>query len=60
MSFTYEVIAQIVLIVLSVIVLATIVKAHEEREPLQYYGAYSAGCFVLAGWIGYWIYCINS
>ncbi|AWY03419.1 hypothetical protein PP764_gp53 [Escherichia phage phi G17] len=60
MPFTYEVITKVILIVLSGIVLITIVKAHEEKEPLQYYGAYSAACFVLAGWIGYWIYCINS
>lgn len=58
MSFTHEIIAQIILIVLSVIVLATIVKAHKEKDPVQYYGSYSAGCFVLAGWIAYWIYLI--
>ena len=58
MSFTNEVIAQMVQIVLSVIVLATIVKAHEEEDPVQYYGSYSAGCFVLAGWLAYWIYLI--
>lgn len=60
MSFTHEVIAQIILIVLSVIVLATIVKAHEDKDPVQYYGSYSAGCFVLAGWIAYWIYQVNN
>lgn len=56
----YDVIAKTVLIVLSAIVLFTITSAHKSKDAFSYYGAYSAGCFVLAGWIAYWIFHINN
>ena len=56
----YNVITKTVLIVLSAIVIFTIVNAHKSKFAYCYYGAYSAGCFVLAGWIAYWIYHINN
>lgn len=54
----YDVITKTVLIVLSAIVILTIVNAHKTKFAYYYYGAYSAGCFVLAGWLAYWIYLI--
>lgn len=54
----YNDIAKTLLIVLSAIVIFTIVNAHKSKFAYRYYGAYSAGCFVLAGWIAYWIYLI--
>ena len=56
----YDVITKTVLIVLSAIVILTIVNAHKSKFAYCYYGAYSAGCFVLAGCIAYWIYHINN
>lgn len=56
----YDVITKTVLIVLSAIVILTIVNAHKSKFAYCYYGAYSAGCFVLAGWIAYWIYQVNN
>lgn len=56
----YDVITKIVLIVLFAIVIFTMVNAHKSKFAYCYYGAYSAGCFVLAGWIAYWIYQVNN
>jgi hypothetical protein len=56
----YDVIVKTILIVLSAIVIVTITSAHKSKDAYRYYGAYSAGCFVLAGWIAYWIYHINN
>ena len=52
----YNVITETVLIVLSAIVIFTIINAHKSKIAYCYYGAYSAGCFVIAGWLAYWIY----
>ena len=60
MPDSYDVITKTVLIVLSAIVILTIVNALKSKFAYCYYGAYSAGCFVLAGWIAYWIYHINN
>lgn len=56
MLINFEVIFQLILIVLSVLVLATIVRAHKSKFAYCYYGAYSLGCFVMAGWIAFAIY----
>lgn len=56
MLIPFEVISQIILIVLSVLVLATIVRAHKSKFAYCYYGAYSLGCFVMAGWIAFAVY----
>lgn len=60
MSEIYDVITKTVLIVLSAIAILTIVNAHKSKFAYCYYGAYSAGYFVLAGWIAYWIYQVNK
>lgn len=56
MLINFEVIFQLILIVLSVLALATIVHAHKSKFAYCYYGAYSLGCFVMAGLIAFAIY----
>lgn len=58
MLIPFEVIFQLILIVLSVLVLATIVHAHKSKFSYCYYGAYSLGCFVMAGWMAFALYCV--
>ena len=58
MLITFEIIFQLILIVLSVLVLATIVRAHKSKFAYCYYGAYSFGCFVMAGWMAFALYCV--
>lgn len=60
MLINFEVISQLILIVLSVLVLATTVSAHKSKFAYYYYGAYSLGFFVMAGWIAFAIYCVNN
>lgn len=60
MSEIYDVITKTVLIVLSAIMIFTIVNAHKSKFAYCYYGAYSLGCFVMAGWIAFAIYCVNN
>lgn len=60
MLINFEVIYQLILIVLSVLVLSMIVRAHKSKFDYYYYGAYSLGCFVLAGWIAFAVYCVNN
>lgn len=60
MLINFEVISQLILIVLSVLVLATIVRARKSKFAYCYYGAYSLGIFVIAGWIAFVIYCVNN
>lgn len=60
MLIPFEVISQLILIVLSVLVLYTIIHAHKAKFAYYYYGAYSLGCFVMAGWIAFAVYCINN
>lgn len=60
MLIPFEVIFQLILIVLSVLVLTTIVRARKSKFAYYYYGAYSLGCFVMAGWIVFAIYCVNN
>lgn len=60
MLIPFEVIFQLILIVLSVLVLSTIVHAYKSKFAYYYYGAYSLGCFVIAGWIAFAVYCVNN
>ena len=60
MLIPFEVIFQLILIVLSVLALATIVSAHKPKFAYYYYGAYSLGCFVMAEWIAFAVYCVNN
>lgn len=60
MLITFELIFQLILIVLSVLILSTIVSAHKSKLTYCYYGAYSLGCFVMAGWVAFAIFCVNN
>lgn len=60
MLIPFEVIFQLILIVLSVLVLTTIVRAHKSKFAYYYYGAYSLGCLVMTGWIVFAIYFVNN
>lgn len=60
MLINFEVISQLILIVLSILVLATIVRAHKSKFAYCYYGAYPLGCFVMAGWVVFVIYYVNN
>lgn len=56
MLINFEVIFQLILIVLSILVLTTIVRAHKSKFAYCYYRAYSLGCFVMAGWMAFALY----